>query len=195
MGSPDEPFELDILLILDCQSLVLLHDRLHLHQPIEVEALLEAVLKLVVVALGEEGNDGRFEEFARLGLEQLDLLEDEQVFKEFLHIFFSDVEVQIAQEALVDVVGLDDLLHNSSRPEEHVGAAQVVDQLVAEGHLFPDLGQDGLEARLYLLRPLLPAVDHDHRHLLVGLHETLILSLEPHYRIPVVFPELLESRV
>lgn len=195
MGSPDEPFELDILLILYCQSLVLLHDRLDLHQPIEVEALLEAVLKLVVVALGEEGNDGRFEEFARLGLEQLDLLEDEQVFKEFLQIFFSDVEVQIAQEALVDVVGLDDLLHNSSRPEEHVGAAQVVDQLVAEGHLFPDLGQDGLEARLYLLRPLLPAVDHDHRHLLVGLHETLILSLEPHYRIPVVFPELLESRV
>jgi hypothetical protein len=195
VGSPDEPFELDILLILDCQSLVLLHYRLHLHQPIEVEALLEAVLKLVVVALGEEGNDGRFEEFARLGLEQLDLLEDEQVFKEFLQILFSDVEVQIAQEALVDVVGLDDLLHNSSRPEEHVGAAQVVDQLVAEGHLFPDLGQDGLEGRLYLLRPLLPAVDHDHRHLLVGLHETLILSLEPHYRIPVVFPELLESRV
>lgn len=80
MGAPDEPLEFDVLLSTDLIGDLLLEGP-HVHDTVKVIKLMEAVVEVVVVALGVEVDDSRLAEAACFGINHHDVLHWHDVLK------------------------------------------------------------------------------------------------------------------
>lgn len=75
-------------------------------------------------------DDCRFVELALFWLVDHNIFDVDELFEELLEILLDDVEMEVAKQALVDVIGLYNLLHCSTCTQNQVSASQVMHQLI-----------------------------------------------------------------
>lgn len=74
----------------------LIFKRLYVHEPIVEETLVEEFIEFVVVSLGVEVNDGRFEELALFWLVNDDVLQNEELFEQLFEVLTGHFQVQVS---------------------------------------------------------------------------------------------------
>jgi hypothetical protein len=88
---------------------------------------VEAVVEVVVVALGVEVDHCCPAELAGFWLVHDYFLHGHDVLKELLQVFAGDLEVQVSDQAFIDEIRLHHFLHGSAGTQNQISRAQVVD--------------------------------------------------------------------
>lgn len=113
MGFPDIPLEVNKDLRLD--SLIFVHgNRFDVYGSVKVFDFIVVSVESVVIFLRVELDDGGCRVFAEFCRENLDALQDEKPFDQFLNVLLGDFKIQIVHVTLIYVIVLDHFFYLST---------------------------------------------------------------------------------